>query len=56
MTDFVRRLVSLDKARYKDDELDIDLGAHIHKLSRPTMRGSQVGGVVQISYISRTKS
>ncbi|KAH9926719.1 phosphatases II [Fomitopsis serialis] len=25
MTDFIRRLVSLDKARYKDDELDIDL-------------------------------
>lgn len=27
MTDFVRRLVSGNKARYKDEELDLELGA-----------------------------
>lgn len=28
MTDFVRRLVSGDKARFKDEKLDLELGEH----------------------------
>lgn len=30
MGDFVRRLVSGDKARYKDEELDVELGTPLH--------------------------
>lgn len=47
MADFIRRLVSLDKARYKDDELDIDLGKSL------PLHGSQHNSSpVDLVYIS----
>ena len=38
MTDFVRRLVSGDKARFKDEKLDLELGEpHKHLHCRSTL-------------------
>ena len=38
MTDFVRRLVSGNKARFRDEELDLELGK---PLAKPTMTPKQ---------------
>ena len=51
MPDFVRRLVSGEKARYKDEELDVDLGACCFVL-QPKIVANIYPTMVDLAYIT----
>ena len=52
MTDFVRRLVSGDKARFKDEKLDLELGEPHTNLKHHQILSVEF--ISKISYTSQT--